>query len=198
MQHFFILLASATSNIQTLKVGRLEIIIRTLRISYSCHITFSCGPCVRAQYWLTFATTVEPSQADHLYSLARLHTVGSSFYFCYFILKSLNFWMDCSKFIDHRAYPVTQECAIIVKVTPNLCNAIAKTSSTVRKRTKIFYSKSNLKKWISAYGCYDIIHKPAFQFFSGICLLSWIIREKDNLITVLKVSFVFRQIKMYI
>jgi hypothetical protein len=46
----------------------------------------------------------------------------------------------------HRAYPVTQECAINVKVTPNLCNAIAQTNNTVSKRTKIFYSKSNLKK----------------------------------------------------
>jgi hypothetical protein len=39
----------------------------------------------------------------------------------------------------HRAYPVTQECTIIVKVTPNLCNAIAKTNNTVSERNEPKY-----------------------------------------------------------
>jgi hypothetical protein len=47
----------------------------------------------------------------------------------------------------HCAYAVTQRCAIIVKLTPNLCNLLPKQITPVfSKRTKIFYSKLNLKK----------------------------------------------------
>jgi hypothetical protein len=38
----------------------------------------------------------------------------------------------------HHAYPVTQESANNVTVTPNLFNAIAKTNNSVRKRTEYY------------------------------------------------------------
>jgi hypothetical protein len=67
-------------------------------------------------------------------------------------------------YMSHRAYPVTQECAINVKVTPKLCNAIDKTKSIVNE-PKYFILNQILRNKLADTSATTLFFNQHYNFY---------------------------------